>query len=57
MQGTIMSVNDLARYLRISARTVRQLVAEKVLPYSRVGRRILFRRDVIDKFLRQSGQA
>lgn len=47
-----MSVKQAAAYIGVSERFVRGMIAERVLPYCRVGgKRIIIRRRDIDDFL------
>lgn len=48
---TAMDVIGAADYLRVSERTVRKLVADSSLRHRRVGRRIIFMRSDLDRYL------
>lgn len=45
----VMKVGDVAKYLRVHPMTVYRLVKAKKLPFFRVGSRIRFRIEMIDK--------
>ncbi len=46
-------VNELAEYLGCSQSAIRKLVTNKKIPFFNVGRRILFRKEAIDKWIHQ----
>jgi excisionase family DNA binding protein len=47
----LMTVAEVAEYLRISRASVYRLVRSRQLPVSNVGRQLRFRRDSIDRWL------
>ncbi|HEY32117.1 MAG TPA: helix-turn-helix domain-containing protein [Dehalococcoidia bacterium] len=47
----LMTVTELAEYLRISRASVYRLVRSRQVPVSSVGRQLRFRRDSIDRWL------
>jgi excisionase family DNA binding protein len=47
----LMTVNELAGYLRISRASVYRLVRQKQIPVSKVGRQLRFRKDAVDVWL------
>ena len=51
--GTLLSVRELSRHLRVSRQTIRRLVMSGQIPYARVGRQLRFDlmavRGVVDK--------
>ncbi len=51
MQRTTLTAKEAAEYLGISYWLITQLVKRKQIPCSRVGRRILFRKDALDVYL------
>ena len=53
----VWTVNDVARELGCSIRTVRRLVAENSIPYSRVGRLVKFLPGKIQEWLVKGGTA
>ena len=52
--STIMTVKDVAEYLRMSEAKVYKLVKEGVLPVARIGKTWRFRKDLLDAWLEQS---
>ena len=51
MQRTTLTAKEAAEYLGISYWLITQLVKRKQIPCSRVGKRILFRKEVLDVYL------
>jgi excisionase family DNA binding protein len=47
----LMTVTELAGYLRISRASVYRLVRQKQIPVSKVGRQLRFRKDTVDVWL------
>ena len=52
--SAIMTVKDVAEYLRMSEAKVYKLVKEGVLPVARIGKTWRFRKDLLDAWLEQS---
>jgi excisionase family DNA binding protein len=52
--SAIMTVKDVAKYLRMSEAKVYKLVKEGVLPVVRIGKTWRFRKDLLDAWLEQS---
>ena len=50
---TIMTVKDVAEYLRMSEAKVYKLVKEGVLPVVRIGKTWRFRKDLLDDWLKE----
>jgi excisionase family DNA binding protein len=50
---TVLSIDDLATYLKISKSTLYKLAQEGALPGQKVGRHWRFHRDAIDQWLRR----
>lgn len=48
----VMTEAEAADYMRVSVRTLKTLRLEKGLPYARLGRRVVLRRDDCDAWLR-----
>ena len=46
-----MTIDEVAKYLRISKASVYRLVKGKQIPVSKIGRQLRFRKDVIDNWL------
>lgn len=49
----IMTAEEVADYLHISRAYVFTLIERDKLPHIRLGRRLLFRRDALDRFLQE----
>ncbi|MFA5867774.1 MAG: helix-turn-helix domain-containing protein [Actinomycetota bacterium] len=49
---TIMTVNELAKYLRLHEQTVYKMAKDGRLPAYKVGNRWRFKKDMIDSWLR-----
>ncbi len=52
-EGGIMTVHDIAMYLRLSEAKVYKLAKEGQLPALRVGKSWRFRKDLIDEWMRR----
>jgi len=52
-QGTVMTIDDLAKYLKLSKSTLYKLCAEGKVPGTKVGRHWRFHLAVIDHWLGQ----
>lgn len=54
----IMTMDDLAEYLKISKSTLYKLAVENKLPGTKIGKRWRFHKDAIDAWVKQGpGQA
>jgi len=51
--GEVMTVDELAAYLKIPKSTLYKLVREGEIPSQKVGRHLRFRKETIDKWLDQ----
>ncbi len=51
LKGQLMTVQELASYLRCSVTTVRRIVARGEIPHYRLGKMVRFRRREIDTWL------
>ena len=51
IQRTTLTAKEAAEYLGISYWLITQLVKRKQIPCSRVGKRILFRKEILDIYL------
>ena len=51
MQRTTLTAKEAAEYLGISYWLITQLVRRKQIPCSRVGKRILYRKEALDIYL------
>lgn len=54
--SAIMTVKDVAEYLRMSEAKVYKLVKEGVLPVVRIGKTWRFRKDLLDNWLIESSR-
>lgn len=53
IKRSTLTVDEVAEYLGISSEMVRLLVREKRIVHFRIGRRILFKREAIDKWIEE----
>lgn len=51
---TVMTIEDLAKYLKLSTSTLYKLCAERKVPGQKVGRHWRFHREAIDDWLKHS---
>lgn len=51
MERTIFNVKEMTKYLSVSESTVRKLVREKKIPHFRILSKILFDKELIDKWI------
>lgn len=51
MNKSIMTVEDVARYFGLHKDTIYDLVREKKLPHMRIGGRIFFLNEVLEKWM------
>ena len=51
MQRTLLTVEEVARYLNVDRFTVYRLVSDKMLPAFKVGNQWRFNRDMVDSWL------
>jgi len=54
VENSYMNVKDLATYLRTTTKAIYNLVHRQVLPYHKIGARLLFHRSDIDKFIQSN---
>lgn len=54
--SAIMTVKDVAEYLRMSEAKVYRLVKDGVLPVVRIGKTWRFRKDLLDDWLEESSR-
>jgi excisionase family DNA binding protein len=54
---TILTVHEVAEYLRVSEAKVYRLVKEGRLPVVRIGKTWRFRKDVLDEWLSQRAES
>ncbi len=53
----VMTIDEVAKYLRIHKSTIYRMVREGLIPASKVGNRWRFRKDVIDHWLTEKERA
>ena len=53
ISDSIMTINELSTYLKVSKSTLYKLAQEKRLPGQKVGRHWRFHKDAIDDWLRR----
>jgi len=54
---TTLTMKETAQYLGVSYWLVTQLVRRKQIPCSRVGGKVLFRKEALDKYLNEKEKA
>lgn len=54
---TTLTMRDTAEYLGVSYWLVTQLVRRKQIPCSRVGGKVLFRKEALDRYLNEKEKA
>lgn len=53
----VMTIEELAVYLKVSKSTLYKLCGERKVPGQKVGRHWRFHKDVVDEWLRGAGRA
>jgi excisionase family DNA binding protein len=53
--GSVLTIDELAEYLKISKSTLYKLAQEASIPGQKVGKHWRFHKDAIDQWLRQRG--
>ena len=53
MESDVMSVEEVAKYFKVSQKLVRDLINRKELPAAKIGRRWRIQRKDVDKFIRE----
>jgi len=48
----VLTAAEVAEYLRVSTKTVYAMVQQDAIPHRKVGRRIIFLADEVDRWLR-----
>lgn len=51
MERIILNVKEVTKYLSVSESTIRKLVREKKIPHFRILSKILFDKELIDKWV------
>lgn len=47
----LLTKAELGKHLRVSRATVDRLIERREIPYVKIGRRVLFRREDVDRFI------
>jgi excisionase family DNA binding protein len=50
----LLTVPDLSQWLRIEESTIRKRVCYRRIPYIKIGRRVLFRQEEIERWLEEN---
>ena len=56
MEDRLLTIREMAEYLRVNPFTVYRWVAQKRIPHLRVGRTLRFRLDDVNNFMRERAQ-
>lgn len=56
-EATVLTIEELAEYLRISKSTLYKLVRENRLPCQKIGKHWRFRKEAIDRWLEEGESA
>lgn len=51
MNNVMFDIRDLSQYLNVSISLIRKLIRGKKIPYNRIGTKLLFSKNEIDKWL------
>ena len=54
VERIVFNVKEVAKYLSVSESTIRKLVREKKIPFFRILSKILFNKELIDKWISNS---
>ena len=57
MNSNMFDVIQLSGYLNISTSLIRKLVRKKEIPFNRIGVKLLFQKNEIDKWLKENQNA
>lgn len=57
LEGPWIGYDDAAKHTGLSGTWLRQLVMRDEIPYRRVGRRVLFSRPALDRWINDGGKA
>ena len=55
-EGVVMTVHDVARYLRLSESKVYQMTRRGAVPAVRMGKTWRFRKDILDEWMRRESE-
>lgn len=57
VNSTILTIDELSKYLKISKSTLYKLAQEDALPGQKIGRHWRFHRDAVDEWLRPTSKS
>lgn len=52
IRGEYLSVSELSEYLKIPIKTIYQFTHKKVIPFSKIGKRLIFSKEDIDHYVK-----
>lgn len=56
IKRSTLEVKEVADYLGVSSDLIYRLVREKAIPHFRLGRRVLFKKEIIDRWIEEQMQ-
>jgi len=56
MKNEILTVEELAKYLKISERTIYELLKKKEIPAFKIGATWRFKKDLIDRWIEKKAE-
>jgi len=56
MSSNMFDIKEVAEYLNVSISLIRKLVRKNDIPYNRIGVKLLFNKNAIDKWLEENGK-
>ncbi len=54
MNSNLLDIKDLSVYLNVSVSLLRKLVRRNEIPYNRIGVKLMFQKNQIDKWLKDN---
>lgn len=54
MNNVMLDIKELSNYLNISVSLIRKLIRKKEIPHNRIGIKILFSKNEIDKWIKDN---
>lgn len=54
MNSNLLDIKDLSVYLNVSVSLLRKLVRRNEIPYNRIGVKLMFQKNEIDKWLKDN---
>lgn len=52
-EESLMTIEDVVKYLQLSKRKIREMIAEKAIPHIRIGRSVRFQRSELEKWTKR----